>query len=114
TLGVGFLWFDWLYCVFADDEPRFRRRLLPALAASWSITAVVGLYQFFGDMLFLNFGLFGALKRASGTMRDANPFGIVAALGGPWLVAAAALTRSRLFQILTACGLVVSWVALWA
>jgi hypothetical protein len=114
TLGTGLLWFDWLYCVFADDEPRFRRRLLPALAASWSITAVVGLYQFFGDMLFLNFGLFGALKRASGTMRDANPFGIVAALGGPWLVAAAALTRSRLFQILTACGLVVSWVALWA
>jgi O-Antigen ligase len=114
TLGMGFLWFDWLCCVFADDEPRFRRRVLSVLAASWSITTVVGLYQFFGDMLFLNFGLFGALKRASGTMRDANPFGIVAALGGPWLVAAAALTRSRLFHILAACGLVVSWVALWA
>jgi O-antigen ligase len=114
TLGMGLLWFDWLCCVFADDEPRFRRRLLPVLAASWSITTVVGLYQFFGDMLFLNFGLFGALKRASGTMRDANPFGIVAALGGPWLVAAAALTRSRLFQVLAVCGLVVSWIALWA
>jgi O-antigen ligase len=114
TLGMGLLWFDWLCCVFADDEPRFRRRILPVLAASWSITTVVGLYQFFGDMLFLNFGLFGALKRASGTMRDANPFGIVAALGGPWLVAAAALTRSRLFQVLAVCGLVVSWIALWA
>lgn len=114
TLGMGFLWFDWLCCVFADDEPRFRRRLLPVLAASWSITTVVGLYQFFGDMLFLNFGLFGALKRASGTMRDANPFGIVAALGGPWLVAAASLTRSRLFHALSVCGVGVSWVALWA
>src|SRR4029453_2522295 len=114
TLGVGFLWFDWLCCVFADDEPRFRRRLLPVLAASWSITTVVGLYQLFGDVLFLNFGLFGALKRASGTMRDANPFGIVAALGGPWLVAAASLTRSRLFHALSVCGLGVSWVALWA
>ena len=114
TLGMGLLWFDWLCCVFGDDEPRFRRRLLPVLAASWSITTVVGLYQFFGDMLFLNFGLFGALKRASGTMRDANPFGIVAALGGAWLVAAASLTRSRLFHALSVCGLGVSWVALWA
>src|SRR5262245_56726833 len=114
TLGMGLLWFDWLCCVFAGDEPRFRRRLLSALGASWSITVVVGLYQFFGDMLFLNFGLFGALKRASGTMRDANPFGIVAALGGPSLLAAAALTRSRLLHILTACGVIASWVALWA
>jgi hypothetical protein len=114
TLGMGLLWFDWLCCVFGDDEPRFRRRLLPVLAASWSITTLVGLYQFFGDMLFLNFGLFGALKRASGTMRDANPFGIVAALGGPWLIAAASLTRSRLFHALTIGGLVASWVALWA
>jgi O-antigen ligase len=114
TLAMGLLWFDWLCCVFGDDELRFRRRLLPVLAASWSITTVVGLYQFFGDMLFLNSGLFGALKRAPGTMRDANPFGIVAALGGPWLVAAASLTRSRLFYALTVCGLVVSWVALWA
>jgi hypothetical protein len=114
TLGIGLLWFDWLCRMFADDEPRFRRRLLSVLAASWSITTAVGLYQFFGDILFLNFGLFGALKRASGTMRDANPFGIVAALGGPWLVAAASLTRSRMFRVITVCGLVVSWVALWA
>jgi hypothetical protein len=114
TLGMGLLWFDWLCCVFAGDEPRFRRRLLPALATSWSITTIVGLYQFFGDMLFLNYGLFGALNRASGTMRDANPFGIVVALGGPWVVAAAALARSRLFYVLAACAMVVSWIGLWA
>ncbi len=114
TLGVGLLWFDWLCGAFGGDERRFRRRLLPALAGSWLITTGVGIYQLFGDMLFLNFGLFGSLHRASGTMRDANPFGIVAALGGPALVAAAALTRNRFFQVLAGCGLVVSWLALWA
>ncbi len=114
TLGVGLLWFDWLCGVFLRDELRFRRSMLAALAASWLLTSGVGIYQLFGDMLFLNFGLFGSLERASGTMRDANPFGIVAALGGPSLAAAAALTSNRLFRALAACGLVVSWLGLWA
>ena len=93
TLGVGILWFDWLVSVFKDDEAGFRRWVLLPLGASWAIATSVGIYQLFGDMFFLNNGLFGELGRASGTMRDANPFGVVAALGGPALVAAASLTR---------------------
>jgi hypothetical protein len=114
TLGVGLLWFDWLFQVFSGDETRFRRLMLGALALSWAITTAVGIYQLFGDMLFLNFGLFGALKRATGTMRDANPFGIVAALGGPSLVAAATLTGRRWFHVLAGCGLIASWIGFWA
>jgi hypothetical protein len=114
TLGVGILWFDWLSTVFKSDEARFRRSVLLALGASWAITTSVGIYQMFGDMLFLNNGMFGALGRASGTMRDGNPFGVVAALGGPALVAAASLTRSRPMRAIAVCGLVASWLGLWA
>jgi hypothetical protein len=114
TLGVGLLWFDWLYGMFGGNESRFRRSILSPLAASWLVTSAVGIYQLFGDMLFLNFGLFGSFERASGTMRDANPFGIIAALGGPTLAAAGALTNNRLFRALAVCGMVISWLGLWA
>ena len=114
TLGIGILWFDWLFLSFHQDESRFRRRLLPMLAASWTIAVAAGIYQLFGNILFLNFGLFGGLGRASGTMRDANPFGLVAALGGPSLVAAAALTRWRPMWAFAACGMLATWLGIWA
>jgi hypothetical protein len=114
TLGLGILWFDWLFLAFTHDEPRFRRRILAALAGSWAIATAAGIYQLFGDMLFLNRGLFGSLGRASGTMVDANPFGVVAAVWGPALVAAAWLTPNRTLRVLAICGLIASWLGLWA
>jgi hypothetical protein len=114
TLGVGILWFDWLVNAFKDGEARFRRWVLLPLGASWAIATSVAIYQMFGDMFFLNNGLFGELGRASGTMRDANPFGVVAALGGPALVAAASLTRGRALPVVAVCGMLASWLGLWA
>jgi hypothetical protein len=126
-LGLGILWFDWLLNVFISDEARFRRWILLPLGASWAIATSVGIYQMFGDMFFLNKTLFGELGRASGTMRDANPFGVVAALGGPALVAAASLTGDRSrhsnagaalgapgMRVIAICGIVASWLGLWA
>ena len=90
------------------------RRILAALAGSWAIATAAGIYQLFGDMSFLNRGLFGALGRASGTMVDANPFGVIAAVWGPALVAAAWLTPNRALRALAICGLIASWLGLWA
>ena len=114
TLGLGILWFDWLFLAFTHDEPGFRHRILAALAGSWAIATAAGIYQLFGDMSFLNRGLFGALGRASGTMVDANPFGVIAAAWGPALVAAAWLTPNRTLRVLALCGLLASWLGLWA
>jgi hypothetical protein len=113
-LGLGILWFDWLVDVFRRDEGGFRRWILLPLGASWAITTSVGIYQMFGDMFFLNQTLFGELGRASGTMRDANPYGVLAALGGPALIAAASLTRGPLLRVIAICGIVASWLGLWA
>jgi hypothetical protein len=113
-LGLGILWFDWLVNVFTGNEAGFRRWILLPLGASWAMTTSVGVYQLFGDRFFLNQTLFGELGRASGTMRDANPFGVVAALGGPALVAASSLTRARLLRVVAVFGMGASWLGLWA
>jgi hypothetical protein len=137
TLGVGILWFDWLWRVFKQNEAGFRRWILLPLGASWAIAVSVSIYQMFGDLFFLNNGLFGELGRASGTMRDANPFGVVAAIGGPGLVAAASLTHDRALdpdaagaprlhlpagaalwsprvRVIAVCGIAASWLGIWA
>jgi hypothetical protein len=114
TLGVGILWFDWLFLVFGRDEETFRRRILAALGAGWAIAVLVGIYQMFGDIVFLNNGLFASLGRASGTMFDANPFGVVAALGGPAVVAAASFTGNRYLRALAWLAMGLSWLGAWA
>lgn len=112
-LGVGILWFDWLSSRFARNEHRFRFVAIGSLAASWLVATSVAVYQLFFDVTFLNRGLFGYLKRASGTMLDANPFGVIAALGTPVVVAWACLTP-RFPRALVPIVIAMSWLALWA
>src|SRR4051812_10780230 len=114
VLGLGILWFDWLFLAFADDERGFRRFIIVANVVSWTMAVAVSIYQLFGNMLFLNGGLYGAMGRASGTMLDANPFGVTAAAWGPALVAAAWLTPNIALRALAVCGLAASWLGLWA
>lgn len=80
---LGILWFDWLLMA-TDDE--FRWWVTTPLLASAGAMAAVSAYQMFGNVLFLNETLFGALGRASGTLFDANLCGAIAAL---WIAGAA-------------------------
>src|SRR2546427_325843 len=114
VLGTGILWFDWLYANFVGHERRFRIVVVGALAASWLATTSVAVYQLLFDVTFLNRGLFGFLQRASGMMLDANPFGVIAAIGIPSVAAAALLTpwKGRSATVLAVTGL--GWGALWA
>jgi hypothetical protein len=113
VLGVGILWFDWLYATFDGAERRFRNVIIGALAASWVMSALVAVYQLFVDVTFLNSGQFGFLQRGSGMMMDANPYGVIAALGIPAVAATALVTRR--FGRGAAAGLaVLAWTALWS
>ena len=113
-LGLAILWLDWLFAAFAQAESRFRRFIVAGNAVSWAIAIAVSVYQLFGNMSFLNGGLYGAMGRASGTLLDANPFGVTAAAWGPALVAAAWLTRDARRRALSVCALVASWIGMWA
>jgi hypothetical protein len=113
TLGIGILWFDWLCATSGANFNRFRHAVMPALAASWFVTAAVAAYQVFVDVTFLNGGLFGYEGRASGTMYDANPFGVVAAVMGVATVAwATGFERLRKWWIAGPL-LLLSWIGLW-
>jgi hypothetical protein len=113
-LGLAILWFDWLFAAFAHAEGRFRRFIVGANAVSWAIATAVSVYQLFGNISFLNPGLYGAMGRASGTLLDANPFGVIAAAWGPALVAAAWLGRDWRLRALSVGALVASWIGMWA
>jgi hypothetical protein len=114
TLGLGILWFDWLFLVGRDSPESLERRIVPALAASWMIATAVALYQLFVDITFLNSGNFAFLRRASGTLRDANVFGVIAALCGPVIVVMCRSLPRRFRYPLIGAALAVSWIGVWA
>lgn len=115
-LTCGLLWFDWLFLRFADRVGEFRRQIVGSLMVSWAVAVVAGLYQLFVRVQFLNDGLYGSKGRASGTMFDANVFGMIAALGGPaavvWLQQEAMPSTRR--DCMAVAGLLASWLAVWA
>lgn len=99
--NVGLLWFDRLFGWFADREDEFRATVLLPLAIALTVACAVGAYQAFVDLRFLNPHLWPHMGRASGTLGDANTFGMLAALWGtaavvlaqrwraPWSIVAA-------------------------
>ena len=115
VLGLPLLWLDWLFGAFRTDRLNdVIRWVIAPLAVSWLLADAAGVYQGFVDMLFLNGGLFGYMGRASGTMVDANPFGVITAMWGPALLALAVQSKRRRVVLLGAVALVVSWIGVWA
>lgn len=121
THGFGLILVDWLFAVFAQaDRARFQRRVLRPLGLGWGGAWLVGLYQSSVDSGFLNPGFWAVTGRASGTLMDANPFGMIAALWGAIGLAlvlgvkqtpGTGPTAARL--ALAGAGLAASWYGLW-
>jgi hypothetical protein len=107
---IGILWFDWL--VGAGDLD-FRRFIAWPMACSAAVLALVAVYQLFIDVTFLNPTVYGNLRRASGTVFDANVGGTLAALwmGGAVLIATQDRTTAPLA---TAVVMLAGWLAVWA
>ena len=112
ALGLGILWFDWLFGAFGGSLARFRRFVLAPLAASWLVASIGAAYQLFGDLLFLNTGIFGGTGRASGTMLDANAFGTMEALATAAILAwTLSVERPRWWAAAPLFGL--AWLGVW-
>jgi hypothetical protein len=109
-LLLGILWFDWL---FGLSEREFFQGVVTPLAVSALAMASVGIYQLFGDFTFLNVNVFGGTGRASGTMFDANVFGMLAALwvGG---IVIWAQRLGKFGSYATVAGWLATWLAVWA
>ena len=88
--NIGLLWFDRLFGWYSGRLAAFHRSVLLPLATALCVACAIGAYQAFFDLRFLNPHLWPHMGRASGTLGDANTFGMIAAL---WAVAAIVLAR---------------------
>jgi hypothetical protein len=112
---TGILWFDWLFSQYsADDQDTFQTEIIVPLGIGWMIAGCLGVYQMFGHIAFLNPPVWAGLRRAAGSLGDANVFGVTSALWGPTFVAAASARSNGRRWWMAAAGLPLSWLAVWA
>ncbi|MGH9386017.1 MAG: O-antigen ligase family protein [Vicinamibacterales bacterium] len=111
--NLGVLWLDWLYRCYAEDRTALRKEVLAPLAAGACLACVVGVYQGFVDLQFLSGHVWPHMRRAAGTLMDANAFGMVAALWAPGFVALAYMLTGPLSAIVGAGGLALAFIGVY-
>lgn len=82
TQLLGALWLDAVAARIANDSKALRRVVM-ALAAGATVASIVAVYQGLFNLAFLSTANWALLHRATGTMMDANAFGVLAAIAGP-------------------------------
>jgi hypothetical protein len=119
---VALLWLESLYVESAGASDPGSRTPDPgplAVHGLWigaSIASVVAIYQGTVNMAFLSGGVWPGLRRAAGTLLDANAYGTVAALAGP--IAFVAIPsiphlRMRHTRFAQAAALALNWGGAW-
>ena len=112
TIVIGILWFDWL-C--GGDQGFLERYVMVPLAAGFVALAGVCVYQMVVDVHFLNPTIFAVIGRASGTLLDANPAGVLAALwSGGVLLLVVRPESTRWHRVVALVLWLLSWGAVWA
>ena len=94
---IGILWFDWLWSAYGGERRQpFERQILLPIGGTVLVACGVGLYQGLVDIHWLSGGPWPEIGRATGTLLDANVFGMVAALWAPLFVAGGLAVVPRL------------------
>jgi hypothetical protein len=122
TMGVGntaatqlvaLLGIDWMVGRYSQRRDQsFECEIVLSLGIGCLVSIALAIYQATVDIYFLNSAAFSTVGRASGTLRDANPYGVLAAIWGPAGVAlllALGIT-TWMAQVII---LVISWLGLW-
>src|SRR5215218_1201566 len=81
TQLVGLLWLDWTVARLLATPDRLPRAV-HALWVGATVASLVAVYQGTIDLGFLNAYQWVVLRRATGTMLNANSYGVCAALAG--------------------------------
>ena len=114
TQLIGVLWLDWLFATEnpADHAAPIAEPVLGLLAGA-TIASLVATYQGTVNIGFLSGGVWPDLRRAAGTMLDANAYGTIAAFAGP--LAFVSIPALRLPHVRTwqAVALGINWAGAW-
>jgi hypothetical protein len=112
TQLLGLLWLDLLCGLFAREP----ERVPPVIHGLWigaTLASVVALYQGAFDLSFLNSVNWAQLHRATGTLLDANAYGMCAALAGPLAFVAIRTGRMKHGQAIATIVLIVNVAGMW-
>jgi hypothetical protein len=109
---LGLLWLDWLAARLADRPDR-APGVLHALWIASTLASLIAVYQGLVDLSLFNTGFWVQLKRASGTLLDANAYGVCAALAGPSAIIALRGSGWRRAGPITAAVTAVNLAGLW-
>jgi O-antigen ligase len=111
TQLLGLLWLEWVHRALIADPTRLPRPV-DGLWVGVTLASMVALVQGTFDITFLNPEFWSDIRRATGTMLDANAYGTAAAIAGP--VAFLALRGSRPSATTAgALALAVNWAGVW-
>ena len=112
TQLVALLWLEWL---FANREPS-NPEPPAAVHALWigaTLASLVAIYQGTVNIAFLSGGVWPGLRRAAGTLLDANAYGTVAAFAGPIAFVSIPHLGWRHARAAQAAALAVNWAGAW-
>ena len=109
---VALLWLDWL---FANREPANPEPPAPvhALWIGATLASLVAIYQGTVNIAFLSGGVWPGLRRAAGTLLDANAYGTVAAFAGPIAFVSIPHLGWRHARPAQAAALAINWAGAW-
>ena len=112
--NVGLLWIDSLYRWYGRlPIARFRIEIIAPLVAGVAVACAVGIYQGFVDLNFLSGHLWPHMRRAAGTLMDANSFGTIAALMGPAAVVLAIGRGGRWSIVRAGLAMALTFMGVW-
>jgi hypothetical protein len=107
---VAVLWLESLYLESGMGEPP---RAVHGIWIGASIASLVAVYQGTVNLAFLSGGIWPGLRRAAGTLLDANAYGSVAALAGPIAFVSIPYLRVRHARVAQAAALALNWAGAW-
>jgi len=121
---VALLWLESLYIesamgrlkpapTYVGSRPSDPPRAVHGLWVGASIASVVAIYQGTVNMAFLSGGIWPGLRRAAGTLLDANAYGSVAAVAGPIAFVSIPYLRIRHTRAAQAAVLALNWAGAW-
>ncbi len=110
---AGLLWFEYLWAVHPGAGATFISRVVVALGTTAVAASLLGVYQGFVDLEFLNSSVWPYLRRAAGALMDANSSGMLAAMWLTGFIALAASTGRRGVRAFGIVGAVAAALATW-
>ena len=113
---VGLLWFDWLFANRERADPRSPDLIPAPVHGLWigaTLASLVAIYQGTVNMAFLSGGIWPGLRRAAGTLLDANGYGAVAAFAGVIAFVSIPHLGWRHTRATQAAALALNWAGAW-